>query len=168
MASKTKAERIAHAVETYGVSEALATAKINYEDECSAVSDMESVIEAEIRAATAAIRDKHRAALNIARDQWSAALGELDDLKIMESNRDNRIGMKVSKKVRKDRSLWSRSEAMETIYGIMEVRSPETRFPDNMRYLPSMGSKFVRLMKKDGTVGMRIDERFTNWTVVED
>lgn len=167
MTSKTRAERIAYEIEIYNVSEALATAKINYEDSQSAVSVMESEIEAEIRAASTAIREKHRATLNIACDKRAAALGEVDDLKVSEATRDNRLGAKVSMKVRKDRNIWSRSEVMETIYGIVEVRTVETRFPENMGYLPAIGSLFVRLMKKNGTVGIRIDDRISEWTVVE-
>ena len=51
------------------------------------------------------------------------------------------------------------------IYGIVEVRTPETEFPKNRASwsIPDVGDRFVRLCKSDGTPGKKIECFGTNW-----
>ena len=51
------------------------------------------------------------------------------------------------------------------IYGVVEVRTPLTKFPDNRASwaIPDVGSRFVRICKSDGTPGKRIECFNTDW-----
>lgn len=51
-------------------------------------------------------------------------------------------------------------------YGIVETRRIETKFPYNTAdyRMPSLGDGFVRLLKKDNTVGSKFDSMY-GWTL---
>ena len=58
----------------------------------------------------------------------------------------------------------------ETAYGIVEVRRVDTLFADNLASYkrPAIGEAFVRLLKKDGTPGMKIDTNLNAGKLEED
>jgi len=73
------------------------------------------------------------------------------------------------KRVRRAVKKW-RSYHNETIEqtGIVEIRRLDTVMPAGQRYgLPDMGEWFVRLTKKDGTPGTRIETEKTGWQLEE-
>lgn len=53
--------------------------------------------------------------------------------------------------------------------GIVEVSKPETVLPSSVRgwLRPRIGSKFVRVLKADGSPGLEIDGYLDGWTTVE-
>jgi hypothetical protein len=53
--------------------------------------------------------------------------------------------------------------------GLVEIATPATRWPDNIRHsLPRPGELFVRLYKKDGTLGQAFDQlrSYAAWNVI--
>lgn len=164
--SRTQAERIATYVDTYGYSTEVAIATVNHEDAQAAEWALNSKIEDEFRAAKEAIRAKYRAETTAAQTTRYEAEKALDAAKITDANRDNRIGMKVQKVLTRYKNLWDHKATVTTIFGVVEVRTEKTVFAGNMRYLPPMGSIFVRILKNDGTPGSRIDTSMGGWEVV--
>lgn len=48
--------------------------------------------------------------------------------------------------------------------GVVEMRRVDTVFPENVRWgIPEIGKPFVRLLKKDGTPGMRFESIHGSW-----
>ena len=54
-------------------------------------------------------------------------------------------------------------------YGILEVYGPDTLLPEKLSSwkVPSFGGFFVRIYKKDGTPGIRIDESVYGWELAK-
>lgn len=78
----------------------------------------------------------------------------------------------VGKKVKREKIIGGplnyRSERpRETVYGTIEIREPGTPMPQNLGTwnLPRMGALFVRLQKKDGTLGKAV---VALWTEIVD
>jgi hypothetical protein len=165
--TKTTEERIAHRIEVYGLSVEVAKAEVALEDSEAAVRAVTNLIEDEIRQAGAAIREKYRDQSTSASAAARAAKQVLDDIKIEEAHRDNRIGNRVVKTNTFYRNLWDKTPTVTKTFGIIEVRDQNTKFAGNVRYLPAMGSVFVRLIKQDGTPSLRFDTSMSGWEPVE-
>lgn len=62
-------------------------------------------------------------------------------------------------KIEKEYARWSSQVISKTrVEGIVETRRSDTVFPANKRWgLPAIGEGFVRLLKRDGTPGTKID-----------
>ena len=84
-------------------------------------------------------------------------------------------GKKVQRleRIRKGSAAWNRTYEDVTVYGVVEVRRNGTKFADNSASwrLPVLGQAFVRYLKKDGTPGLKIDDRrvgtLAGWSLVK-
>jgi hypothetical protein len=133
------------------------------------VDRIKDEIRAAIRAATDAIHEANRDRLHDANVACSAAQRALDDARVAEMAAKNpMIGKKMQKTTTRFVNRWSSKQETETTFGILEMRVAETRFPLNMRYgLPLIGSLFIRICKKDGSVGSRVDTAYRAWEEVK-
>lgn len=80
-------------------------------------------------------------------------------------------GQKVGKmSVVRSGSGWTRSYERKLLYGIVETRTPQTEFPENVSYwrLPDIGQPFVRLLKADGEPGKKFAMGLAGWKLAEE
>jgi hypothetical protein len=98
------------------------------------------------------------------RKQFQDAVSALEDEKIRMalSGEDGKlpVGTRVR---RKDYGGYGTKPTF--IYGVIEVRTRQTEFPQNLAdySIPSLGSRFVRICKADGTPGKRIARYALDW-----
>lgn len=75
-------------------------------------------------------------------------------------------GKKVVRVTHEPVSRWSSKTREVRLYGVVEIRRTDTKFPANQRWgLPDLGDPFVRLLKKDGTPSLKLDR--WNWRVTD-
>jgi hypothetical protein len=123
-----------------------------------------------------AVKDKHGDGI------WAAkkALGKAElALKEATSNAASHPweGKKVYRTEPVFASQWSGKQVgTKRIYGVVEVCRLDTAFADNTSSWgrPSLGNSFVRLLKKDGTPGVKIDRdsryggQLAGWQLAEE
>jgi hypothetical protein len=132
-----------------------------------ALRDFEFIVDTEAREAANAVKEKHRVAMNELKKAQREAEQGVDDARVAHTQKDNRVGQRVSMEGYAPGSLWSRNRPKVTFYGRLEMRTAETVFAANQKYLPNIGDMFVRLEKKDGTLGLRFERGIRDWTIVE-
>jgi hypothetical protein len=132
-----------------------------------ALRDFEFIVDTEARAAADAVREKHRDVMREFKKAQREADQGVDAARIAHTQKDNRVGQRVVKKGYVRSSIWDRNQATQDIFGRFEMRTAETVFAANHRYLPNIGDIFIRLEKKDGTLGLKFDRAIRDWTIVE-
>jgi len=135
-----------------------------------AVRAIEREISAEIDAACAAIRAKHKATLDAACRARSQAVEAKNAAAISEGAASPLVGKKVRREVNRWRGpIWSsRRETVEE-FGIVEVFTRESRMAEKLsRYgRPQLGTLIVRILKKDGTPGLKFERLTEQWKPVQ-
>jgi hypothetical protein len=131
-----------------------------------AASDLDSVIRVEKVQACDAIdlrfkdqRSKLHAVVSAAYAAERDAMDRLSD--------HPWTGKRVYKDI--DVGRWGRMQIVRT-EGVVETRRSTTVFPVNQANwrIPAIGKGFVRLLKKDGTAGSKIDELGPRWKLIEE
>lgn len=120
-----------------------------------AVKELESARDAELMQ----VRMKHSAAISAATSALSKAEWAVKEA-ISAGGAHPWEGKKVFYSKPVFASRWSsRQTGTERIYGVVEVCRVGTQFADNVSSWgrPGLGKPFVRLLKKDGTTGLKID-----------
>lgn len=114
-----------------------------------------------------AVRVKHAPALSAANKAIIAAQAALAEAK--EATEPHPW---TGKKVYQMQSTGRYSSNTKRVEGVVEMRTRATAFPESVRWgKPEIGTPFVRLLKADGTAGLRF-ERLGNshrllWKLVE-
>ncbi len=118
-------------------------------------------------AALAEVNARFRDQLVAADAAIAAAKLAHENAKIANQTSNPVVGKIVSKSVQVKDGRW-RWKTVD-IKGIVEVTTSETIFPANKLAwkIPSGGDLFVRLLKNDGTPGVRIDNYNNQWKLVE-
>ncbi len=129
--------------------------------------EIENEMESAIRQATAKIREDFRARRVDASRAVNEAQAAYDAAKIAEAVNNPLVGKKVKRAERVPVSRWSSKFRDEISYGVVEVKTKETVLPTNIRSGLSNGQCFVRLMKKDGTLGVKIASLTSAWEIAE-
>lgn len=124
-------------------------------------------METAIREATSRIREEYRERRNDAAQAVRAAETAYDAAKIAEASNNPMVGKKVMLIERVPVSRWSSKFRDEITYGIVEVKTRETILPANIARGPANGVCFVRLLKKDGSVGVKIANLTPSWKLAE-
>ena len=142
-------------------------AKAALREASSALLKIENDIRDEKISAAREIDQRRRSELVAARDVLSAANASLQEALDAQPPHewDGRRVFRVETKC----ARWSRVVISMTRHeGVVETRRGFTQFPGNTaRYnLPMMGAGFVRLLKKDGTPGLKF-ESLQGWRLVE-
>lgn len=125
---------------------------------------------AEIEAATLKINADYRDRITAADNaEWAAEKAFTDARSAAASHEWE--GKKVTRMDRKYRGsrAWNRAYEEVPIYGVVEVTRSGTNFAENLANWrrPALGVAFVRLLKKDGTPGMKIENLNTSWKLAE-
>jgi hypothetical protein len=150
-----------------GTPESVARAYAIQEIADKALRDFRFIVDTEARAAADAVREKHREAIRELAAAAFEAEKSVDDARVAHTQKDNRVGQRVSMEGYEPGSVWNRNRKKVTFYGRLEMRTGETVFAANQKYLPNIGDMFVRLEKKDGTLGLRFERNIRDWTIVE-
>lgn len=137
--------------------------------------DIVKRFEAEVEAAKATIRLRYEPEVSAIDKAIAEAERHLTEVK-EQSPRHEWDGRKVERKEKIYQRFSSRDDRVETVYGIVETRTRETKFADNAPSyrLPEMGEAFVRLLKKDGKPGMKFEpmthgfDRNVRWSLSEE
>lgn len=128
-----------------------------------AVRDVERLISAEVSAARQAVEAKYEGALSDARRERARATAAKEAADIAAAQTHPLAGKRVQRKVRK--SGWSRDLVDQL--GVVEIFTRESAVPLNQRYMrQSIGDPIVRLLKKDGTPGLKIERLSPEWKAV--
>ncbi len=123
----------------------------------------QAVVEARRR-----VNEEFREHLNAASSARFAAQKALDDAKIAERSADQRVGKEMIL-ITYRFSNYGRKRIREETRGIVEVMTPETVLPENLRYgRPINGELIVRLLKKDGTPGIKIGTLHSGWKTLDE
>lgn len=79
-------------------------------------------------------------------------------------------GRKVVRTSERYKSVWATRTTTVVEYGVVEVARSNTQFPANLRAwgLPKLGKPFVRLLKKDGKLGLKFESFTDDWQLAED
>lgn len=125
---------------------------------------LESQINKEARAAADAVRASYREQLSaLHRTTGDAERALRDHINATASHEWE--GKKVFRMADKS-SRWASKPCMVPVYGVVEVRRSDTAFPAGQRHgLPELGQAFVRLLKADGTPGLKLDS--WHWRVTD-
>lgn len=126
-----------------------------------AVYKVQRRVNAEVQVAADAVRAKHSAELSEAANGVRAARQTLNSAK--EQLPDHPwTGKRVFHLVSRGH-VWQKLQP-DRVEGIVETRRAGTSFPANAAYysIPATGEGFVRLLKKDGTPGVKFD-RIRGW-----
>jgi hypothetical protein len=122
--------------------------------------------DAAVKAATEKVRASFAARLSAATNEFNRCATELLD-HIEATATHEWEGKRVSKVVIRYRNNWG-GVTRDTFFGIIEVRRLATVFPANSKYgIPPIGKAFVRLLKKDGTLGKSFDG-ISGWSLVKE
>lgn len=126
------------------------------------VREVERFIRDEIEAASKAIRERYALPLRNARQARSNAIDALNDAAIIEGQSHPMLGKRVLRTIRNGR--WGRGPASDQ-FGVVEMFSRESVLPDNFPIWrhPNMGAPIVRILKKDGTPGVKIEKLTAEW-----
>lgn len=164
---KTLEELIAYNVAS-GLPESVARADAALSIAKSNEDELKYRVDTEARAAAAAVTASYYDQLSelarLRRDAEQIA----NDAKIADTNKDNRVGQRVSKWGYARTSIWDRNPPKVHRFGTIEVRTHNTVFPANQTWLPAIGHLFVRLEKKNGTPSLRFDNHVQGWEPVEE
>lgn len=122
---------------------------------------IEAKYQAMIDADCEAVDNMHDAVLKDAATKEREAHRLRDELKIASMEEATLGGVPVGGRVVKwDKSYSFTAWRKTGLIGIVELCTPEAKFPDNQRWtLPSVGELFVRVLKKDDTPSLRIGGR---------
>ena len=132
-----------------------------YQEAAARVSEIERNISAEIVAARNAINEKWAAELHAASRAKGDAVRAVEAAKVEAGASHPLNGKRVTKTERQWRG--GGYEHVQ-VFGVVEIFSRQTERPANMRYgLPSLGSPIVRLLKKDGKPGTKIEKLTPAW-----
>lgn len=126
--------------------------------------DLVKRFESEIDAAKAAIRLRYQPEADALDKAIADAKRHLDEIK-EQAPRHKWEWRKVERKEKIYQRFSSAVLRTETVYGIVETRTRETKFADNLSSyrLPEIGVAFVRLLKKDGKPGLKFESINHGW-----
>lgn len=121
-----------------------------------------------ITEATRKIDEEYRPRREAAKAKVHAAQKAYEGAKIAFESNHPLVGKKVVKLETIHTVQWSRHNTGEKVevYGQVEVLTEEARasLPANNRYgIPDVGDLVVRLYKKDGDLGAKVDRFSTKW-----
>ena len=139
-------------------------AKEAYEQASRAFRDIERAQTEAESVARQEVRRRFAERLEAARKLLIARKIVLDDAKIAAASHPWE-GKKVW---RKDHVGWL-GRTVVTIYGVVQIRVRETKFPANTTdyRMPNLGEPFVRLLTKDGKPGLKF-ETMREWKLAEE
>jgi hypothetical protein len=119
--------------------------------------------------ATNKVKADFQSEMTVAQSRVAEAQKDIEDAKL--ESRHKWEGKKVVLRTKRYERFTGRVLGVDETFGVVETRTHETVIPERISYRVKIGEPFVRLLKKDGTIGKAIDNRmcgsFDEWQLVE-